>query len=633
MMFWYELYFTKKRQEKEDWIHFFSTLAKYNGLFCKGRLFILLKENTFRFYVKTKRALPPMIDSLSSVLLKQADVPFDEDSFATFSFPMIHFGTLIDFFNYFEIKKKKKLVLIEITFQKLYEGNIHFSCFLSVQAKEQRKKYHLFFFDAARFLSTSLEENKRYFYKTPPTYFALQKVLPLLSPNPTSSLFEIDPFPYDQTKRYLHPEDYSFFKHSVLFGSSGSGKSKFISLFITRILENPSLSSHYKFIIIDPHASLKKEIGTFSKVIDFMDLENSIDLFQNKDSDVIADTELFLELFQTLLQDQYNPKLERVLRYSIYLLLTAKQFHFQTLKKLVLDLSYRTSILKEYKEHLPLSILDFFLSDFNELKTQSYSQAIAPILSFLDEVDLLPFFHQRIEEDGLKEMIEKNGVTLFSFERRKLGDKITKTLAGLIMQQIFSLMSQEGRKEHFIFIIDEVARVENPILPRFLSEARKYQVSLLLAGQYFNQISESLKNAILANVSNYYLFRLSKGDASFFVDNLSMKIPLDDRKEKKVEVLANLKDRECLLRLSKDGVLLPAFLGRTVDFKARGEHERKKEMIEEKKREEKVKSFSFVCEEGITMKEFLQENALERRRKYESRTSSRNHPKDISSHF
>lgn len=56
-------------------------------------------------------------------------------------------------------------------------------------------------------------------------------------------------------------------------------------------------------------------------------------------------------------------------------------------------------------------------------------------------------------------------------------------------------------------------------------------------------------------------------------------------------------------------------------------------MIEEKKRKEKVKSFSFVCEEGITMKEFLQENALERRRKYESRTSSRNHPKDISSHF
>ena len=120
--------------------------------------------------------------------------------------------------------------------------------------------------------------------------------------------------------------------------------------------------------------------------------------------------------------------------------------------------------------------------------------------------------------------------------------------------------------EHIIFIIDEVAVVENPILSRYLSEARKYNLSLILAGQYFNQISDELKNSIFANVINYFIFRVSKLDANVLVDNFNMKIPLDDSRDRKIKLLTELQTRECIVRIDRDGVLLPAFKGITLDY-------------------------------------------------------------------
>lgn len=116
---------------------------------------------------------------------------------------------------------------------------------------------------------------------------------------------------------------------------------------------------------------------------------------------------------------------------------------------------------------------------------------------------------------------------------------------------MLTIIQKRTINEPIIFIIDEVAIIENPILTKFLSEARKYNLSLMLASQYFNQLTDNLKNAIFANTSNYYIFRVSQADATTLVDNLNIKISLDDTKEKKIELLSNLNNRECLVRIEK----------------------------------------------------------------------------------
>lgn len=134
------------------------------------------------------------------------------------------------------------------------------------------------------------------------------------------------------------------------------------------------------------------------------------------------------------------------------------------------------------------------------------------------------------------------------------------------MQQLLNIIDRREINKHIIFIIDEVAVIENPILAKFLSEARKYNLSLILAGQYFSQISDELKNSIFANVVNYFIFRVSKLDASILVDNFNMKIPLDDSRDKKVKLLTELNNRECIVRIDSNGILLPAFKANTLDY-------------------------------------------------------------------
>lgn len=561
-----EIYLTKKNITKEEWSELIRVISNYNGLFRKWKIIIKNDKNQIRYFVKTNCSLPSTINNLNSFLLKSVNNIFLPKSNITLPFITKVDNSVVDIINYSEIKNKGNLIFLEITFQKLYEGKIKANTNFYLNKNGFIKKYKALFTLPTNLLSIDFDGNKRYFYKNAPKYLDINKILHLLNTDPHSSIVKIDTFPYLQGNFYLNQNSYNFDKHSIVLGSSGCGKSKFISLLINNIYKNRNLRQRYRVVVIDPHASLENDIGGISKVIDFKNSLDSIDLFINNSDDVISSTELLLELLKSLIADQYNSKLERVLRHSIHILLTNESFNFSNLRKLLLDLEYRNDLIKKLKYKLPISVIDFFLSDFNDLKTKSYGEAISPIIAFIDEMEMIPVFNEQETEENLKDTICDNFLTLFSLDRTKLGDKVTKTISGLVMQQLLTIIGRREINEHIIFIVDEVAVVENPILSRFLSEARKYNLSLVLAGQYFSQISESLKESIFANVVNYYIFRVSKLDANILVDNFNMKIPLDDTRDRKIKLLTELNNRECIVRLDSNGILLPAFKGVTLNY-------------------------------------------------------------------
>lgn len=563
-----EIYLTKNFLSKEEWLELINTISNYNGIFRKWRIIITNDRNQIRYFVKTRCSLPATINNLNSFLLKPTkEIKAPKPNYTLFSLPKVG-SSIIDLINYSEIRNKGTLQYLEISFLKLYEDRIKSKIKFYLNKNGVIKKYKVIFAIPTSILSADFDGNKRYFYKSCPKYLEINKILHLLNTDSNNALLSVDTFPYLQGNFYLNQNNFSFDKHSIIMGSSGCGKSKFISLLISNINKNESLKQKYKVVVIDPHAALENDIGGIGKVIDFKSNMDSIDLFMNNNDDIVASTELLLDLLKSLIADQYNSKLERVLRHSIYLLLAAESFNFQNLRRLILDLEYRNDLIKQLKYNLPISIIDFFLSDFNDLKTKSYGVAISPIIGFIDEMEMLPVFNSAQNIQNLKNTIHDNFLTLFSLDRTKLGDKVTKTISGLIMQQLLTIIQKHEIDEHIIFIIDEVAVVENPILSRYLSEARKYNLSLILAGQYFNQISDGLKSSIFANVINYFIFRVSKLDANVLVDNFNMKIPLDDSRDRKIKLLTELNNRECIVRIDSNGVLLPAFKGITLDYKS-----------------------------------------------------------------
>jgi hypothetical protein len=156
-----------------------------------------------------------------------------------------------------------------------------------------------------------------------------------------------------------------------------------------------------------------------------------------------------------------------------------------------------------------------------------------------------------------------------------MGEKVVKTIAGLLIQQIFLLAQARVFNEKIILIIDEVSVVQNPALASILAEARKYNLFVFLTQQYFGQIDKTLQDAIFTNVDNYYVFRVSEEDARALEGNLTIEIPkevLMSEKSKglkesdvRVRILTSLNPRECLLRLSGGGQIMPCIKVRTLD--------------------------------------------------------------------
>lgn len=563
-----EIYLTKNYVSKKEWEDLINVISNYNGLLKNWKIIIENNSNQLRYFIKSDCSLPATINGLNAFLMKNIENNKLYYSYLSLPFFTNTENNIIDIINYLEIKNKGTLNFIEITFKKLSKNNIKKKIVIYLTKNGNTKKYRLLLSNPTNILSVDFDNNKRYFFKSAPKYLDINKILHLLSTDINSSIFKIDTFPYLQGYFYLNQNNFSFDKHSVVLGASGTGKSKFLSLLINNIYKNSDLKQRYKIVIIDPHAALEDDIGGISRVIDFKTTLDSIDLFINNPDDVISSTELLLELFKSLIADQYNSKLERVLRHSIYVLLLDNSFNFSNLRKILLELEYRNFLIKKLKNKLPISVIEFFLTDFNDLKTKAYGEAVSPIIAFIDEMEMIPVFNNQTNEDNLRKTIYDNFLTLFSLDRTKLGDKVTKTISGLVMQQLLSLIQNHSFNEHIIFIVDEVAVIENPILCRFLAEARKYNLSLILAGQYFSQITDKLKNAIFANVINYYIFRVSKMDANILVDNFNMKIPLDDTRDKKIKMLTELNNRECILRIDSNDKLLPAFKASTISYES-----------------------------------------------------------------
>ena len=603
----FEIYLTKKHITREEWIDFINIISLYNGFFKRWKIVVFNENNKLRYFVQTRCSLPASINNLNSFLLKPCDnlhLPIENQ--ISFSIPKIG-SSIVDIINYNEIKNKGDFKYLEITIRKLYQDKIKTRVSFFLEKNNVIKKYIAFLTIAGNLLSVDFDKEKRFFYKSTPKYLDISKILHLVKSEKTNALLKIDTFPYLQGDFYIDNNSFTFNKHSIIMGSSGCGKSKFISSFINNIYKNDYLRQLYRVVVIDPHAALEEDIGGIGKVLDFKRKIDSIDLFINSNDDIVASVELLLDLFKSLISDSYNSKLERVLRHSISLLLADKKFNFTNLRKLLLDIDFRNDLLKKVKEIIPISVVDFFLVDFNDLKTKSYTEAISPIIAFIDEMEMIPVFNGDGGESNLSDTINDNFLTLFSLNRTKLGDKVTKTIAGLVMGQLFTIIEQRKIDKHIIFIIDEVSVVENPILAKYLSEARKYNLSLVLAGQYFNQISDYLKNAIFANVSNYFTFRVSKLDANILVDNFNMKIPVDDSREKKVKLLTELSNRECIVRVESNGVLLPAFKAKTIDYVSiprviNNDVEVEKGMVKEKPVNKKI---DFKSNTKISLKDIL----------------------------
>ncbi len=398
-----------------------------------------------------------------------------------------------------------------------------------------------------------------------PICLDITKAYEILGERNDLSLLEIEAFPFSNRKFYLNLSSFDFLKHSLIVGQTGVGKSKFIQLFIEKLSH---FSDEYSVVLIDPHASIEKNLKNILKEKISFDFANSYcELFPSQSEPKIS-TELTLLLFKTLLSQSFNSKLERVLKYSLYLLFNQEKMNLEALKKFLTDIEFKNKLLETTQEDF---LKHFFQTEFMEIITSYYDSAIVPILSLIDEMSFIPAFSkEQTNALNLEESISKNFLISIPLERIYLGQKATQLIAGLIIQQVFLISQKRRINKKIILIIDEVSIVENEALISILSEARKYNLGLCLAQQYLTQVSEKLLKATLSNVYNFFVFKVSDEEAKIISSNLELEIPriiFDNQKQEqelKRQLFINLNPREIITRVFAKGKFYPAIKGKTI---------------------------------------------------------------------
>lgn len=583
--YWFELYLMQDTFDKVAWQKTLMAFAQYIGFLKSYKLVVSIQDNTVRYFIGLNKDVGSLSSNLDGVVLRPAAIELVKPPQKASNERLVQYvsgGTLLDLREKYQVKRGKQLDYASFTIRAVNKDKSHVNMQLYFKnlAGNYSVSHKTMFALPANLLVVDFVINTKYLRNKQPKYLDIQKSMHILQSEPLNVVFEVDTFPYLPKNYYLALSNYDFDKHSFIIGATGSGKSKLISLMIHRLSEASALSQNYRVIVIDPHASLAADLENVpnSTVLNFKGQDDGTELFGGVGTDISAATELTGTLFKSLLADQYNSKVERVLRFSLFVLLTAQVMSLDNLKRLLTEVEYRNQVLKHVGGYVPDNIIHFFNTDFNELRTQHYTEAILPLVSLVDEMQLQPSLAESNENtSSLTKLVNNNFLTVFSLNKVSMGEKVVKTVAGLLMQQIFLLAQARAFNEKIILIIDEISVVQNPAMAAMLAEARKYNLFVFLSQQYFGQIEKNLREAIFANVANYYVFRVSEDDARAIEGNLTIEIPKEillqekekgtDESEVRVRMLTGLHTRECFLRLSSGGQILSCIKARTVEFK------------------------------------------------------------------
>lgn len=574
----FELYILTDTVTIEHWEKLYQSIFQASGNLPSFDLTFRCTDNVVRFFLSSAKDLGSLSNNIEGFVLRpvaESEVKPPATSIKERFVQFVTGGNLLDLKEKYATTRSKDLqyAVFHIKAFSNTKAITRSSLYFKGQNGQWFRAGKVMTIFPARLLAIDFTTNSHYLKKTIPYYLNIEKSLHMLTSDSKDAIFAVDTFPYFSQPLYLGITDYEFDKHSFIIGATGSGKSKLISLYVDRLYKT-ALRNNCRVVIIDPHSSLQEDIAHLqdTKIINFN--SESAELFSDSATDLTAATELTATLFASLLGDQFNARLDRTLRFSLFVLFTAQSMSLDTLKRFLTDIDLRNQVIQHVTGYVPNNIVHFFGSDYNEIQTKYYNEAIMPIVSLIDELQLQPALVKK-GDVSLAKTIQDHYLTVFSLNKVSMGEKTVKTVSGLLIQQIFLLAQARVLGQKIILVIDEVSVVQNPALASILAEARKFNLTVILTQQYFGQIEKSLQAAIFANVYNYYVFKVSEEDARALEGNLNIELPKAltesgsakglKEADLRVKIMTELHPRECLLRLSAKGQVNPALKARTVD--------------------------------------------------------------------
>ncbi len=382
--------------------------------------------------------------------------------------------------------------------------------------------------------------------------------------------FGVTDFRGIQEKFGIKAEDRT--RHMYVIGKTGMGKSTMLENMAIQDIQNGE-----GICFIDPHGTTAEKLLKYvpadriHDVVYFAPFDTKypmgLNILEHVDEDYrhlvasgLMDT--FKKVFG---EDVFSGRMVYLLNNAILSLLENEGESMMGINRIYADKDYRKKIISNVKDP---ALLAFWNEEFAKYEDKYVKEASAAIQNKIGQFIMTPIVRnivgQKHTSFDIRKMMDERKILICNFSIGQTGSENVNLIGSLLITKIYlAAMSRANLKEDelknsppFYFYVDEFQNFVNDSFAQILSQSRKYNLGLVIAHQYVEQLSDTVKAAVFGNVGSMISFRVGATDAELLEKEYAPQFTADD--------IVNLGARQIYLRLSIDGVGSKPFSGRTM---------------------------------------------------------------------
>lgn len=322
----------------------------------------------------------------------------------------------------------------------------------------------------------------------------------------------------------LAPED--LLLHTQVIGSTGTGKSSLLAALV-----GEARSAGLGVTVIDPHGQLVQrvleetpEAGAASVVaVRHGDPDRPVPVnpFAGRSPELMADVMISVlrELHDPGNQGFLGPVWERWLSSFMKLqqALIGPMASLALLPDLASEHARLALLVKDMQSLYPVAAREMWgiVARKPDEFAESATWFIAKFQRMVNSPELRGILGSGRDAVDVVEAIDSRQMLLVDLASPVLGDLGAQLLGEMWLAKHWEALSQraEPNRPHLL-VIDEAHLFASGLLPRLLTQARKFGIAVVLAHQNLEQLTLGLREAVLASTNNVVVFRTGLREAS-----------------------------------------------------------------------------------------------------------------------
>ncbi len=373
-------------------------------------------------------------------------------------------------------------------------------------------------------------------------------------------------------------------RHMYIIGKSGMGKSELLKMLAIQDIQDgrgvcfmdPHGDPVYDLLDYIPPERVKDVIFINPADMQYPVGFNVMEQVGFDQRHLVADG--MMAVFKKIWVDAWSARMEYILNNTILALLEAPDSTLLGINRMLAEKEYRKRVVDQITDP---EVKAFWTQEFAKYTDKFASEATAAIQNkvgqFVSNSLIRNLVGQAKSTFNMREAMDEGKIILVDISKGRIGEDASRLLGAMIITKIqLAAMSRVDIPKHertdFTLIVDEFQNFATASFANILSEARKFNLSLVVAHQYVKQLDEAVADAVFGNVGTIVSFRVGAEDAELLEKEFAPEFMATD--------IVNLGFRQIYLKLMIDGVTSHAFSAMTMDTPPKLEQSTRNEVIE-----------------------------------------------------